>query len=1472
MKFTQKTIAPAGRNKYGNYMSSGNITKSVVTTTYAGNDTTTIIPDGGNNGGDTNDNPDNISFYCVLSKANITIAALDLVGGVLDTTDIIAYRGYKNAPTYICNLEAVQVTYNSDGIIDSITAPNEMGISGITDGIQKTISNNGTSGTSISFRFDNRLTGTTGTITIPVCIYKRDTAVPVGDDLLDWWDSSEDCEQVVLTYVWNINRSSTSNYVLDLSNQSAQVNCDADGVLYSNSIATLRCSATTYYNGSPATGITYSAITQDYFGVTGMTFDSGTGVFYFASGDTSNPRVEKFYWNPNYPSLPIDVVARKNGLDIATKTMTISRNYPGSQGESAVMRWIETDKTFIKYNPNSQQYSETAVTGTVWKQVGDGVPQTDPDARIYQWYDNLSPTFDEGSITAPVGTYPFNNISSVTFALKNESNEIYEQEDIPVIFEGENGAEGPQGPQGGVGPQGPAGGVGPQGPAGGVGSQGERGESNWRLSLSNDNASVNCDASGHVQSTSVLPSCSAKTYYGGTLRSDVYYQYDIMDGDTALSPSDYSDYHITINETGGVLTVSLGEGFDFDSTMLQVIITAYDNEGGIPRDTKTFSITKSIAGAEGIGITAQWSVDGINWHNNYQNGDLYMRQSEDGGVTWSGPIRVVGESGPQGPQGGVGPQGPGGESIYKSFVFTRSATQPATPTSTSPVPEHAPHTGYTTTINSTSQDNWTRDGFIFTHSRANADTLQLNLSTSTSASFRIKTEGDGYVNAYFDNSLASATYQIDTIRGYEIITYPGLIAGSNTIRFQGYGNAVVEVLNTGSTLDTDWNDAPLVDTAATIEYSASGNWTEVDEKEWQSPDSPANKGTYWEKVDFTTTEGGQYICINGSVSSEKRYDWMFITALDITDAQLAAITTASTIGSTVLARYSGELNISKSILVPTEGNHHIYIGYLKDSSGSGGDDYAHFSIGHTDPMWMSSADVEEGVAGEWSTPVRFGSEAGRPAVTYWLETDTETIIFDNNTSGYSPTKITATAYKQVGAYAAITAPDAVIKYRYYTRGAYEPQTEIIYPSTGLSVSVQDCKDYQKIRFYLYVGTAMLESEDVDILRDGKDGVEGRNGAVVRGPYDYYSVSAETRMWYNGKYDSSDPESEKWLDVILKDDVYYYCNTTYRGPINWNTYSNRWTSGQTFDFVATQLLLAENAKIKFLSDNELYLLDSAGTPTAGAKGGSGINFWAGSGTPGVAPFQVNSEGEMTCKKGVIGGWAYSDSGLTWDEYDGTENSNEVVLSPTELKVGWEGTGSWEFYGGEDGIHYENESYGKTALRTDAEGSKIVFNDGTEGVMPNNLLSAGVSTNMTIYGLKNCGTPYNQYFGEHGTFTDAGLDVATPVVGEEGLYVRQPNDYLFPAVTSPITPLKMAIVTSTSASATWFTHKTVNGKDHWYFNGDLDTGIPYNASYYAYAVLDTDGEWKITANYGTKYRTGIYGPTFNNRKGDTMYFDL
>lgn len=72
-------------------------------------------------------------------------------------------------------------------------------------------------------------------------------------------------------------------------------------------------------------------------------------------------------------------------------------------------------------------------------------------------------------------------------------------------------------------------------------------------------------------------------------------------------------------------------------------------------------------------LLVQWSVDGVSgWHPDFAPGDLYIRTSSDGGITWSAAARVVGEG------GGAGAPGPTGN--FKQYVFRRASAQPATPT------------------------------------------------------------------------------------------------------------------------------------------------------------------------------------------------------------------------------------------------------------------------------------------------------------------------------------------------------------------------------------------------------------------------------------------------------------------------------------------------------------------------------------------------------------------------------------------------------------------------------------------------------------------------------------------------------------------------------------------------------------------------------------------------------------------------
>ena len=172
----------------------------------------------------------------------------------------------------------------------------------------------------------------------------------------------------------------------------------------------------------------------------------------------------------------------------------------------------------------------------------------------------------------------------------------------------------------------------------------------------------------------------------------------------------------------------------------------------------------------------------------------------------------------------------------------------------------------------------------------------------------------------------------------------------------------------------------------------------------------------------------------------------------------------------------------------------------------------------------------------------------------------------------------------------------------------------------------------------------MDQEDVDIMMDGLDGDsgEGRPGPAIRGPYDYAEHSATTKCWCAGVSSITCSDCDKWIDVIYKDGTYYYCNTTYYGKLYpWSTVSSAWTSGDTFDFIAANLILANNAKIKFITNNALYLMDGNDV-TGGAMGGSGLNFWAGGDPDSVSsidqlPFRVYNDGTIYAKKGVFAGY-------------------------------------------------------------------------------------------------------------------------------------------------------------------------------------------------------------------------------------------
>lgn len=154
--------------------------------------------------------------------------------------------------------------------------------------------------------------------------------------------------------------------------------------------------------------------------------------------------------------------------------------------------------------------------------------------------------------------------------------------------------------------------------------------------------------------------------------------------------------------------------------------------------------------------------------------------------------------------------------------------------------------------------------------------------------------------------------------------------------------------------------------------------------------------------------------------------------------------------------------------------------------------------------------------------------------------------------------------------------------------------------------------------------------------DGKPGGKGDSGPVwrqhvgfVSAPYQYYAGSND----------------ERFLDVVLIDKVWYRCLQSYkstgtddiRNTMTNAEFAKYWTSADmaNFTFIATQFLLASNAKINLFGSNEinLYGSDAEGKIFASFRvpNGNGDDslyaLWIGAETGAAAPYSVTKAGRM-----------------------------------------------------------------------------------------------------------------------------------------------------------------------------------------------------------------------------------------------------
>lgn len=189
---------------------------------------------------------------------------------------------------------------------------------------------------------------------------------------------------------------------------------------------------------------------------------------------------------------------------------------------------------------------------------------------------------------------------------------------------------------------------------------------------------------------------------------------------------------------------------------------------------------------------------------------------------------------------------------------------------------------------------------------------------------------------------------------------------------------------------------------------------------------------------------------------------------------------------------------------------------------------------------------------------------------------------------------------------------------------------------------------------------------------GAQGRQGLDGCIIRDSE--WAIGTEYRNDSNITDGSLDV---RYIDVVLVAneatetgwDAYKCLKTHVSSESITYTNTSYWEKfGANVGAIFTSLIVAKNAKIKFLSGNQLTIQKSDGTVTAGLSGsdeGEKVRFWAGSETPDNAPFRVNQygslysssatiTGEIHVSSGTIGGFTVTQSAI------GSTNEGDSLL--------------------------------------------------------------------------------------------------------------------------------------------------------------------------------------------------------------------
>lgn len=273
---------------------------------------------------------------------------------------------------------------------------------------------------------------------------------------------------------------------------------------------------------------------------------------------------------------------------------------------------------------------------------------------------------------------------------------------------------------------------------------------------------------------------------------------------------------------------------------------------------------------------------------------------------------------------------------------------------------------------------------------------------------------------------------------------------------------------------------------------------------------------------------------------------------------------------------------------------------------------------------------------------------------------------------------------------------------------------------------------------------ILASNTLTVVRNGVDGEPGEPGAggargssgpIWRQHVGFVSATADAPyQYYAGNND------EKFLDVVLIDKVWYRCLQSYKSTGTddiRNTTTNAefakyWTSADmaNFTFIATQFLLADNAKINLFGSNEINLYDDneKGALFASFRVPSSKNqfegdrgkyvLWIGAADPSNAAFSVTKNGVASmdcCKFGQVTiknrkkeNLGDAEAGIYYGESYDDGSTNKDDYHPYARSV-WLCDSGYTFGLSADNVLYGQTGWGGYVKMWQMNGFDIINND-------------------------------------------------------------------------------------------------------------------------------------------------------------------